>query len=451
MRRTVLLVDDEAEIRFGIRTFLNHHGYDVAEAESWEDAQSVLGSGAALDAAILDYRLPDGDALGALPRIREPHPDLPLIILTGYGSIELAVQAIKDGADHFLTKPVQLPSLLAVLEQLIAHRRPEPADDAGDDARSPDPFLGTSARIRRLAEEARRVAAGASPVLILGETGTGKGVLARWLHASSPRHEHPFVDINSAGLSSSFLETELFGHEKGAFTGAAAAKPGLFEIADGGTLFLDEIGDVEISVQPKLLKVIEDRQFRRLGGVRDRHVDVRLIAATHHDLGKLMAQHAFRSDLYFRISTVWLTVPALRERVEDIPIIARRLLRAVAADGGRDGIALAPDAEARLSAYDWPGNVRELRNVLERALLLCDRRVLHAADLRLSAPTPSAPQPTEEHEAADVTLEDNERRHIEHVLAETDGRVSVAARRLGIPRSTLYAKLRKFQIVLSKI
>jgi DNA-binding NtrC family response regulator len=450
MRRTVLLVDDEAEIRFGIRTFLNHHGYDVAEADTWEDAQALLGSGTSLDAAILDYRLPDGDALDVLPRIREPHPDLPLIILTGYGTIELAVQAMKDGVDHFLTKPVQLPSLLAVLEQLIANRGPQPGAEDADGTRGPDPFLGTSARIRRLAEEARRVAAGASPVLILGETGTGKGILARWLHASSPRRERPFVDVNSAGLSSSFLETELFGHEKGAFTGAAAPKPGLFEIADGGTLFLDEIGDVEISVQPKLLKVIEDRQFRRLGGVRDRQVDVRLIAATHHDLDKLMAQHAFRSDLYFRISTVWLTVPALRERVEDIPLIAHRVLRAVAAECGRNGTVLAPDAEARLSAYDWPGNVRELKNVLERALLLCDKRVLHASDLRLGVHPPPADEPSSA-DHGDVTLEGNERRHIERVLEETGGRVSAAARRLGIPRSTLYAKLHRYQIPLSKI
>jgi transcriptional regulator with PAS, ATPase and Fis domain len=253
--------------------------------------------------------------------------------------------------------------------------------------------------------------------------------------------------LNCAGLSQEFLESELFGHEKGAFTGATASKLGLFEVAHRGTVFLDEIGDVDLQVQPKLLKVLEEQKFRRLGDVRDRQVDVRLIAATCQDLGRLIRENKFRSDLYYRISTIPLAAPALRERIEDIPALARHLLAKCAADLGRSDVELAPDAERTLQAYAWPGNIRELRNVLERALLLSESNILRASDLRFDD---AMKREVPEYDSQ-LTLQELERRHIECVLAEERGQVERAAKRLGIPRSSLYQKIKKFQIITSKV
>jgi len=375
---------------------------------------------------------------------------VPVVVLTGHATIDLAVRAVKEGADHFLAKPVELPALLVLLQRLIESQREKRRQLAGRARQSReavDPFTGTSAPIRALAEQARRVVGTSSPILVEGETGSGKGVLARWLHRNGPRAEEPFVDMNCAGLSREFLETELFGHEKGAYTGAVNSKQGLLEVAHRGVVFLDEIGDLDPQVQPKLLKVLEEKRFRRLGEVRDRQVDVQLVAASHQSLPKLVQEKKFRSDLYFRISTIPLRVPPLRERVEDIPLLARQLLGGLANDLGRRGLRLSPDAERALAAYPWPGNVRELRNVLERAALLCGRDVLEAQDLRFESPdhvhaavaTSAGSTP-----GASLTLEELERAHIERVLAELGGRVTEASQRLGIPRSTLYQKIKRF-------
>ena len=310
-----------------------------------------------------------------------------------------------------------------------------------------DPFIGSSVAIRRLAEQAHKVLAGDSPILLQGETGSGKGVLARWLHLHGGRAEQAFLDLNCAGLSWEFLDTELFGHVRGAFTGAVSTKPGLFEVAHRGTVFLDEIGDVDLRVQPKILKVLEEKRFRRLGDVRDCEVDIRLIAATHQNLYTLVRDGKFREDLFFRISTIPLLVPPLRERPEDIPPLARALLAKLAADLGRPAYALAPDAEAVLQAHRWPGNVRQLRNVLERAVLLCEGNTIGSADLHFDG---LAPSPGNGDDSA-LTLADVERRHIERVLVEEAGRVEPAARRLGVPRSTLYQMLKRHGISLSRI
>src|SRR5215510_2138291 len=381
-RNKVLVVDDESGVRFGIRDFLEQQGYEIEEAETCEDAQHLFRTSRP-DIVIADYMLPDGTALDLLPRLKEIDAGIPLLVLTAHGSIDLAVRAIKEGAEQFLTKPLELSTLLVILQRLLQKQRnhhKQLASKSRQVRQAINPFIGTSPAIRALADQAKKLLSTESPVLILGETGTGKGVLARWLHENSPRAEEAFVDLNCAGLSRELLETELFGHEKGAFTGATAAKPGLLEVAHRGTIFLDEIGDVDAQVQPKLLKVLEEKQFRRIGDVRDRQVNVRLIAATHQDLGQLVREKKFRSDLYFRISTIPLMVPPLRERSEDIPLLARQLLGALAGDLGRRGLRLSPDAEQALAAYQWPGNVRELRNVLERAALLCGRDVLEAQD-----------------------------------------------------------------------
>jgi DNA-binding NtrC family response regulator len=449
LKSKVLIVDDEAGVRFGMREFLEAHGYKADDTHCCQGAEDLFRT-MRPDAVIIDYLLPDGTALDLLPRLKAIDPGVPLIILTGHGSIDLAVRAIKEGAEQFLTKPIDLSTLLIILERLLEnqrnHRR-QIARKSQQARRTVDPFIGSSAAIRQLAEQAKRVLSTESPILLLGPTGAGKGVLAQWIHNNSSRSEEAFVDLNCAGLSREFLETELFGHEKGAFTGATASKLGLFEVAHRGTIFLDEIGDVDLQAQPKLLKVLEEQKFRRLGDVRDRQVDVRLIAATCQDLSRLMRENKFRNDLYYRISTIPLAVPPLRERVEDIPVLARHLLTKCAADLGRNDLELSLDAERALQAYVWPGNIRELRNVLERAALLSERRVLLATDLRFDDTARSETPAHDSH----LTLLELERRHIELTLAEEHGNVERAAKRLGIPRSSLYQKIRKFQIVTSKI
>jgi DNA-binding NtrC family response regulator len=454
-RNKILIVDDETGVRFGIRDFLESKGYVVEEAESCSAAQEIFRASRP-DACIVDYLLPDGNALDLLARLKEIDPGIPLVVLTGHGSIDLAVRAIKEGADQFLTKPIELTALQVILQRLLENQRNRQKQLAGRSRQAReviDPFLGTSKAIRQLSEQARRVLSSESPILIQGETGTGKSVLARWMHNNGSRHEEACVDLNCAGLSREFLETELFGHEKGAFTGAINTKTGLLEVAHRGTLFLDEIGDVDPQVQPKLLKVLEEKRFRRMGDVRDRQVDIRLIAATHQDLGMLVREKRFRNDLYFRISTIPLVVPSLRERVEDIPILARHLVDGLAVDLGRSDIKLSPEAEKALQAYEWPGNIRELRNVLERAALLSEKSLLGRNDLRFDLPTAGSAGSMGAIGSgaldsllgrSDMTLQELERRYIDKILQEEKGHVGRAAERLGIPRSSLYQKLKKY-------
>jgi len=447
-RYKILLAEDEPAIRAGVRDFLETNGYEVEEAETCQAAEQAFRA-LRPDAAVLDYLLPDGNTVDLLPRLKSADPDVPILILTGHGTIDLAVRALKEGAEQFLTKPVELPALLVIIQRLIESQRSRKKELAARsrEERDPiDPFFGASAAIRALADEARKVAGSESPILIEGETGSGKGVLAGWLHRHSPRALEAFVDLNCAGLSRDLLDNDLFGHEKGAFTGAASSKTGLLEVAHRGTLFLDEIGDMDVEVQPKILKVLEEKRFRRLGDTRDRRVDVRLIAATHQDLRARVRERKFRSDLYFRISTIPLRVPSLRERQEEIPTLAARVLDALAADLGRPGFTLSDGANLALQRYPWPGNIRELRNVLERAALLTAGRRIEPWDLRFEPGLVGDGGP----DASNLTLLELERRHIERVLREERGRVDPAARRLGIPRSSLYQKLKKHGIPLSR-
>jgi DNA-binding NtrC family response regulator len=448
-RNKVLVVDDESGVRFGIRDFLEQHGYELEEAESCRDAQHIFRTSRP-DIVIADYMLPDGTALDLLPRLKEIDAQIPLLVLTAHGSIDLAVRAIKEGAEQFLTKPLELPTLLVILQRLLQKQRnyhKQLASKSRQVRQAIDPFIGTSPAIRALADQAKKILSTESPVLILGETGTGKGVLARWLHENSPRAEEAFVDLNCAGLSRELLETELFGHEKGAFTSAIASKQGLFEVAHRGTIFLDEVGDVDLQIQPKLLKVLEEKRFRRVGDVRDRQVDVRLIAATHQDVGQLVRDKRFRDDLYFRISTIPLSFPALRERIEDIPTMAQYLLDKVAADLGRGELRLDESSIQALQAYSWPGNIRELRNVIERAVLLSDQKSITLQDLHFDGHAQLGTPFLDTR----LTLVELEKQHIERVLNEERGRVEKAAKRLGIPRSSLYQKIKKHQIVTSKV
>ena len=442
MNPAILVVEDHATVRFAIRDYLSARGCAVTECDTWRAAEAILSEGG-IDAAIVDYLLPDGNAIERMPRLRAAGPDVPVVILTGHGSIDLAVRAMKEGAEHFLTKPVDLSAVWLVLQRALEvarARRNETARKAVRGRDPVDPFLGSSDAIRTLEERARLVAASVSPVLIHGETGTGKGVLARWIHDEGRRSGEPFVDLNCAGLSKEFLESELFGHEKGAFTGALAAKPGLLETAHRGTVFLDEIGDVDTAVQPRLLKALEEKQFRRMGDVRSRSVDIRLIAASHHDLQALVAERRFREDLYFRISTIPLEMPPLRRRSEDIPLLAADLLRRLGAN-----IAVDRAVAAALRQHSWPGNIRELRNVLERAVLLSRGQSISVNHLQFD-------NTRREHDPnpVNLTLEAAERLHVERALASERGNVERAAARLGIARSSLYHRIRKFEIDVSR-
>ncbi|HSP14430.1 MAG TPA: sigma-54 dependent transcriptional regulator [Thermoanaerobaculia bacterium] len=448
-RNKVLLVEDDRGIRFGIRNFLAGRDFDVDEADTLKEGEELYRQNRP-DIVVLDYSLPDGNALEVLPRWKAADSSIPIIILTGHGSIDLAVRAIKEGAEQFLTKPVQMQALLVVIERLLDNQRVRQREQARttQQARTGgvDPFIGVSGAIAALKEQVERVVSTDRPILILGETGTGKSVLATWLHKNGPRAQEAFVDLNCAGLAREFFETELFGHEKGAFTGAVAAKTGLLEVAHRGVLFLDEIGDVDIQVQPKLLKVLEEKRFRRMGDVRDRVSDVQLIAATHQDLHVAIREKRFRSDLYFRISTIPLTIPPLRERREDIPLLADFFVNRYGMEMSSPNVEIEPGAMKALQGYAWPGNVRELRNVIERAILLSDRHTIRAVDLSFDSEQAVA----ENAMPADMTLDQVEKWYVERVLREENGHVDSASRRLGIPRSTLYQKLKKWDMSVSR-
>ncbi|HVR37746.1 MAG TPA: sigma-54 dependent transcriptional regulator [Thermoanaerobaculia bacterium] len=441
-RSSILVVDDEATIRLLMADYLGTNGFVVAEADSLQRAREVLRV-KRYDAIILDYRLPDGVSLDFLSEIKAVDPDVAIVVLTAHGSIDLAVTAVKLGADHFMTKPVELAALKVMLNRLVTARRASKRDTAHRTRRqrkAVDPFVGTSRLICDLRNDVQRIILSDSPLLIQGETGSGKGVLARWIHEHGSRHDEPFVDLNCAGLARELVESELFGHERGAFTGAVATKQGLMEIADSGTMFLDEIGDMDMGLQAKLLKVVEEKRFRRVGDVRDRQADVRLIAATHRDLAARAREEKFRTDLYFRISTLRVVMPPLRERPEDIPALAETLLASIVGGMARAPARVTPDAVAELQLHSWPGNVRELRNVLERALLLHGDETISAADLRFDGDAPAAIEKLPDSLAA------LERQHILRIIQEEDGHVERAAARLGVPRSSLYQKLKRYLV-----
>jgi DNA-binding NtrC family response regulator len=439
-------MDDDPAIVMAVSEFLRIDGYNVVQAGNLRTAYSLVESEAP-DLAVIDFDLPDGNALDFLARLKTTNYSLKCIVLTGHGSIDLAVRAIKEGADQFLTKPTQLSVLSAAVRTSLQNQQNQRKQLAGKMARpryDKNPFHGTSKVIQRLAQEARKIVNTERPILIQGETGTGKGVMAQWIHKNGPRADETLVDVNCAGLSKDLLESELFGYEKGAFTSAAGSKQGLVEAAHKGILFLDELGEMDYMVQPKLLKVLEDSRFRRLGDVRERIVDIQIIAATNRNLMQSVKEMRFREDLYFRISTFHLRIPPLRERTEDIPVVANSLLRNLATDLAREQQELSPSAETLLKSYSWPGNIRELRNVLERVALTGESRIIEAQDLNLTQRTPSAMASSESEPA--LTLAELERQHIARVLHEESGKVAQAALKLGIPRSTLYQKLKIYGI-----
>jgi len=441
----ILIIDDDPAILAALSEYLQLEGYAVVSAPSIHSACLALENDPP-DIAILDYQLPDGDALQFLLAIKSMNLLTQAIILTGHGTIDLAVKAIKEGAEQFITKPVQFSVLTSYVRTCVVNqqnRRKQLARKLTNSRYEKNPFQGTSDVMKRLEDSVCRLISIERPILIQGETGTGKGVLAQWIHANGPRADDAFVDVNCAGLSKELLESELFGHEKGAFTGAASVKQGLVEVAHRGILFLDEIGEMDITVQPKLLKVLEEKRFRRLGDVRERTADIQVIAATNRDLMRAGQEGRFREDLYFRINTFHLCIPPLRSRREDIPVLADTILRSLASDLAKEQRQLSHAAEQALQSYHWPGNIRELRNLLERVTLTCDSQIVEPHNLGLPARTVS---PSPVFPPGGVTLADMEKHVIFQVLQAEGGSVAQAALRLGIPRSTLYQKIKTYKI-----
>jgi DNA-binding NtrC family response regulator len=446
MTRSVLLIDDDTEILNFLGRFFEKRGWIVNRAS--DGASGVeLYEREQPDLVLLDLELPRLSGLRVLEVLRARYEDATVILLTGHGDIAKAVEAMQLGAENFLTKPVEIAHLEAAadraFEKVELRRRNKYFADKQSESQSLEE-LGRSPRMRGIAQQIELLAASDTTVLLLGETGTGKGWIANQIHALSTRSAHPMVEINCAGLTATFLDSELFGHEKGAFTDAKIQKRGLFEIADGGTLFLDEIGDLNPELQPKLLKVLESSKFRRLGGTREIEVDVRVIAATNAELENQVREGKFREDLYYRLAVLPMTLPPLRERGRDEIIdLAVRLLADLRRKRPRGPDRIAADAATLLAKYHWPGNIRELRNVLERVLLLYPgaqeiRPQQLPPELNAAATSvPSSADPT-------LSLEDLEHRHIALVLAHCGGNRSEAARILGISRATLYEKLHRY-------
>jgi len=400
------------------------------------------------DVVLLDVKLPDASGIDVLQHLKDYSESIPVIMMSGAGTIDRVVESMKMGAETFLQKPFESDVLSIALEQAaksVALRRELAAAQRRDNTPDDRRFLGVSAAVETLNRLLEQISQASSPVLLEGESGTGKGVLARLLHERSPRSKAPFVDLNCAGLSKELLESELFGHEKGSFTSATTTKQGLFEVASGGTLFLDEIGEMEVSIQARLLKSLEDHKFRRVGGVRDLQADFRLIAATNRTLRDEVASGTFRKDLYYRLNVVTIRVPPLRERSEDIPVLVQQLTIKLAAELGRKLPKVSDRTMHKLIEYAWPGNVRELRNVLERAMLVSNGTEIRTEDLFLDDQradvAASATLPVREWEVR--PLEELTTAYVRASVDAAGGNMRKAARLLQISPSTLYAKLRE--------
>ena len=432
-RPFLLVIEDDDSIALSLRVFFEGKGYDVATAPTGTTGM-VFCSREIPDTVILDLRLPDIYGIDVLQAIKSDYPEISVIMMTGYGEVEEAVKAMKLGAEYYFRKPIDLEELAVVVDKSIGIRQ---IRQEASLYRKPEyPIVGKSSHTQGLIHMVSLLASNSSTtVLIQGETGTGKELVARNIHALSSRSNKPFIDINCAAIPENIVESELFGYEAGAFTDAKKTKKGLFELADGGTLFLDEIGDMPYNAQAKILRVIEQRSLKRLGGARDIGVDVRIIAATNRDLDTLVKEGSFREDLYYRLNVIPLIIPALRQRPEDIPIIAEFLLGEIKKSLAKKNI-IGFDEKVTdlLCSYEWPGNVRELRNVIERAAIACDRGEITAEHLTLPKREPAEDNP--------MTLSEVERVHIRKVLRLTDGNKTRAARILGIARSTLNEKIK---------
>ncbi len=439
----ILLVDDEAAQREMLAGFLKKKGYQVQTADGGVAAVDGY-AGFFSPLAVIDLKMPDMNGLELLVRLREINPFIQVIVLTAFGTVETAVEAMRKGAYGYLTKPVNLDELLVNLKKAAEQNQLITENDllrrtVADLAEIPD-MIGDSEAMMKVRSLVARVGPSDSSVLLTGPSGSGKGLVAQSIHQLSPRRDNRFVQLNCASLPETLLESELFGHEKGAFTGADRKRAGRFELADGGTIFLDEIGDMSLVMQAKLLRVLEDGDFEPLGSERSKRVNVRVISATNRDLKKLIEEGRFREDLFFRIDTVRIELPPLSARGGDVLILARHFLQQVARKMNKTVQGITEDAAARLVAYPWPGNVRELRNVIERAVVLSIDPIIGPDDLPgLAMSSPAAIPPVEI-----LSLAELEKRHIAAILKTVGGNMQKTADILGIHRNTLRQKIRDY-------
>lgn len=447
MKEKVLIIDDEDSIRFGLTRLLQQAGYtNVSSAGSAaEGFESFTANNPSV--VLLDLKLPDADGLEFMRKLKETDRYVSIIIMTAYGTIETAVNALKSGAENFLTKPIDPDGLLILLKKTLEINEIKRRSDylkIQEETKAAGYYVGKSEKLRRIHDVIRILSQNDTTVLILGETGTGKGLYARMIHTMSQRSNYNFVELNCAGFSKELLESELFGYDKGAFTGAVGNKPGLFELANGGTLFLDEIGEMEINIQAKLLKVIEDKRFRRLGGVQEKMVDARLIAASNRDLSKEVKAKRFREDLFYRLNVMPIYIPPLRELKEDIIPLADYFLNLICLKLGKKIGGFSPTAQQALLNYSWPGNIRELSNLVERSVILSSGSMIEPLDLGFSTTAKAAASGAPDSKM--VSLEEIEKDHIQKVIEASGGNLSRAAEVLGITRSTLYSKIKRYSL-----
>ncbi len=452
----VLIIDDEASIRESLEILLDADGYSVYSAANAEEGLTRLAE-QPLDAVLLDFALPDRNGLDVLSEIRERHSDLPVIMITAYGTLENAVAAMRGGASNFIQKPWDNEKLLADLRLVITQRRTEEENiqlkRAFKQRYNFENIVGKSEAMLRTFDLVAQVAQSRSTVLLQGESGTGKELIAKAIHANSPRRDRPFVPVNSGSMPADLLESTLFGHVKGAFTSAIAAKKGLFEVADRGTLFLDEIGNMGLETQAKILRVLQDRKFMHLGGIQEIQVDVRIIAATNVNLQQAVRDGKFREDLYYRLNVITVDLPPLRQRREDIPMLSEFFLRKFAAENERPVSQISREAMRILIDYSWPGNVRELENVIERAVVLSTGAVV-TPDLLPETVGGRADRMPLMQGKLDASLfdivEDCERRIIVDMLEKCNWNQTEAAEQFHVPLSTLNQKIKRLSIEIKK-
>ena len=453
--RRILIVDDDASQAEALGRILGLEGFVTETAPGGREALEQLAA-SQVDLVLADLKMPGMDGIELFGRIRQNWPELPVIIVTAHGTIDTAIQAVREGVSDYVQKPIHVEDLLLRFRRIF--RESELRDEnvtlkkrllhrSGGDS-----MLGASPAMDKLREQIRRVSRTEATVLVLGESGSGKELVADAIHYASARAEAPLIKVSCAAIPDTLLEDELFGHERGAYTGADSRRLGRFERAHGGTLFLDEIGDLPIGLQAKLLRVLQEQTFERLGGTEPIHADVRLVCATHQDLDELVRDGRFREDLYYRIHVVPLHVPPLRERSDDVPLLARHFARDAGQRNGRNIESLDRDAETQLVGHSWPGNVRELRNVIERAVVLGSGPVLRAEDLGLGQREAAGVGASHQNGLVErllnsqITFNDFERELLTLALERTRGNQSRAARLLGMTRRTLQYRIDKFSI-----
>jgi len=455
----ILLIEDNDTMREGMAQILRKMKFEVTEAKDGAAGLEIFAKDK-FALVVTDYKMAGADGLEVLRRVKHLAPETEVMLITAYGSIELAVEAMQEGAADFINKPfshsefrVKVEKIVRKIEQDNELRRLSDENvylrEELDGQFNFGEIVGESPKMHEVYRTIQKVAATDSSVLIYGESGTGKELVARAIHKASARNDRSFVRVNCGALAESLLESELFGHERGAFTGAVRRKRGRFELAHGGSIFLDEIGDLPLSTQVKLLRVLQEREFERVGGEETITVDVRVIAATNHDLQRLVREEKFRDDLYYRLHIIPIYMPPLRDRKQDIPALSSHFLHRIAANLGRSGLSLTEEVLSLLQDYDWPGNVRELENVLERAAVLSDDDRIAASDLPLlTAGSVEASMPTSDDDLVLVpTLERIEKQFIEKALHRAHGVKTEAARLLGIKTSALYYKLEKYGLM----